>query len=207
MRLLIVPLAIAALAAALAFGIWLGGGGTPPSPEPSASRFVPAPTADTAITFDDLIRRAQPDAEGNVDLSVTGSELTSAANNALPPDAPVDAVDLEVRTGTDDRPTVGFSTTVSDSDLDVTGAVALDIVEGRVEPELVDARAGPLPLPGPLRDPVEDVVREAAELFVELDERGVDVTHLAVTDGMLVIEGHVPEVSESASATPVAGFR
>jgi hypothetical protein len=217
MRPLLVPIAVALLAAALALGLWLGGGSDEasegifvPTPDVSSSPLdpsAPGPTAPepaspdatapdpSSVTVDDLVRRAEPDEDGRVELSVSGAELTSAANSEIPADAPVERVELELRSADDGRPRVDFSAGLRDQGLEVTGEVALGLDDGRVDPELLDARAGPLPLPGPFREPVEQVVRDAGRLFEELAAQGVDITELGVVDGSLHVQGRAEGIS------------
>lgn len=191
MRPALIPLAVIVLAAALAFGVWLGlRGGDEPVAVVSAPPPTASPTVDPSLTFEDLIARAQPDPQGDVAVSVSESELTTAANNALPADAPVDRVDLELARA-DGAPVVRFSTELGDGGLDVSGTLALDLVDGRVRPELDDVRAGPFPVPAALRGPVDEVVAEARRFFTALDERGIRVTDLQVRADQLQVAGEV----------------
>ena len=207
MRPLLLPVLVAALAAGLALGVLLGRTGADEAEaEPIATTAPPVPD-DVSVTFDDLLRRARPDADGRVALSVTSSELTAAANNELPPEAPVDAIALDFGADDRDRPTIDFSTEMRDSGLDVTGAVVLEVRDGRVHPTLVDARAGPLPLPGSLREPVERTLDEADAFFAELASRGVAVTRLELTGERLDIAGEVPHVLSSTPPAASAGAR
>lgn len=192
MRALLITLSVVVLTAALAFGWWLGSRDDAPvaGPTPAPTVADPAATVDPTLTFSDLIDRARPDDDGQVAVSVTEAELTTAANNDLPADAPVDRVDLGL-VEQDGQPVVRFSTELADSGLDVTGALTLDLVDGRVRPELDDVRAGPFPVPGPLRGPVEDVASEARRFFTALADRGVRVTSLDIADDALFVDGVV----------------
>ncbi len=185
-----VPATIAVVALGIAALWWITAGrGGAESPEAVA---LPPSSTDPDLTFDDLLARATPDEQGEVELSVTSEELTAAANNGLPVDAPVDDVDLELRDDNGDI-TVDFVAGLRDRGLDITGSVALDRVDGRVEPRLLEARAGVLPLGGPLRTPVENVVRDASALFAQLAAQGVEVADLELGDQGLTISGTVTE--------------
>lgn len=207
MRPLLIVLAVAVLAAALAVGWWLGARGRGPAPSPSPSAVVAVPTVDPSLTFADLAARIRPDADGDVSVSVSEQELTVAANNDLPAGAPVEQVQLRLAEPAGE-PQVRFAAEVADSGIDVRGTLALALVDGRVEPELSDVRAGPFPVPGALLGPVEDVVAEAEAFFAAASERGVEVATIDVDADRLLVEGRVDPAatgSPGPAATTAAG--
>jgi hypothetical protein len=195
------PAVVAAVGVAVAFVAWVATNsgepdprGTVPvvtaAPEPAGPDPTRPPGSTDGFTVEDLLARFEPDADGRVSAGVTGTELTALANAELPPDSPVERVDLTVGRG-GGRPRVDFTAALRGQSLDVDGAVALDLRQGTVEPELVEARVGPLPLTGGLRDPVDAVVDDAAAVFDAVAARGVVITSLRTDGDALRVEGRM----------------
>ena len=214
---MLTPAVVAVAVVVAAFGAWLllgtprdeiGGTSASPAPaevgtappgtpaDPSPGEPGPAestPTAPAVASRHGLLERFAPGADGRITGTVTGQELTAVANDQLPEDSPVESVELQVVGGDTPRPRVDFTASLRDAAVEVAGTVALDVVDGTVQPEVVDARMGPLPLSGGLRAPVDDVVDDAARIFDDLAARGVEVTGLGVDGAALRVEGRVAD--------------
>lgn len=161
-----------------------------PPDETDTVTAAPQTVAPADVTMQDLLARAAPDADGNFDLRIAENELAGAIRNGMEGSStPVDdlRVDVLEREGAGGR--VGFDARLRDPDVPVSGEIDLNVVDGRLEPEIASARLGGLPLPGIAQGLLDDVLGEARVLSDELVARGIFIDDLDTTDAMVRISG------------------
>ena len=170
-----------------------GTGGEPSGDTVTASPPVTREAATTApadITMQDLLDRAEPEADGSFDMTITEDELAGAIRNGMAgTSAPVDELRVDVLEpgGTGGR--VGFDARLRQPDLPVSGVLGLNVVEGRLEPEIESVQVGGLPIPR-IADPLlDDLLREARVLSDELVARGIVIDTLDTSGSTVTISG------------------
>lgn len=168
---------------------------TPPTPPPATS--PPEPPSDAGDDEGAAAAPAPPtpapgDAATGGDeeaeqltLRFSAEELSAAATEGLPPEAPVEAIDLAPRSGPGGAAVLDVRADVRDLPVGLTGEIVVEVAAGRLAPRLVDAQVGPFGLPEAVRAAIDDVL---AELGDDLVDPGWQIEDVRVVDDELVVD-------------------
>lgn len=158
---------------------------SPPDPPSAAGDDDGAAAAPTTPTSGPGDAAAGDEEAERLTLRLSAEELSSAATQGLPPEAPVEAIDLAPRSAPGGAAVLDVRADVPGLPVELTGEIAVEVAAGRLAPRLVDAELGPFGLSEAVRATIDDVL---AELGDDLVDPGWQIEDVRVVDEELVVD-------------------
>jgi hypothetical protein len=176
-------LVIAGLGAYLFFG-----GGFEQLATPTSDSSAPPVAEPVDVTVQDLLDRAVDNGDGTMTVTVTEAETGGLVRDALEGGGTATLRDVTtdlVRPDGDAPGQMRIAGRLRDRDVPVTAVVDLAPRDGRVDATVRSVGLGPLPVPGSLREDLNQQLREVSLL----GDQEVAVEELHTTDRELVATG------------------
>jgi hypothetical protein len=140
------------------------------------------------VTIDELLDRAVDNGDGTMTVTVTEAEAGGLVSDGLQRGGTIDLRDITVDLMSPDGSAPGqmrLNGRLRDQNVPVTAIVDLRVSDGDVEPSVRDVRLGPLPVPGGMREDLDQQLQAVSLLGAEQ----IRVKRLRTTDQELVVTG------------------
>ena len=140
------------------------------------------------VTIEEVLDRAVDNGDGTMTVTITEAEAGGLVRDGLQRGGTTDLRDITVNLMNPDGSAPGqmeLNGRLRDQNVPVTAIVDLRVRDGDLEPSVRDVRLGPLPVPGAMRDDLDQQLRAISLLGAER----IRVERLRTTDQELTVTG------------------
>ncbi len=158
-------------------------------PEPP---YTIAPSADAASRFEERMNAVDLGADDSFTITITEEEMTSLIRQGLAEqkDTPLSEIQAYFR---NNRVEVYATVQMADS-LALPGMVAFSLAstDGQVAVTVEEVTLGPLPVPEPVLQSLNDELNKALSESIQIDGKEVAITDVQIGEGEMTVSGQAP---------------